>query len=85
VLYVLRGANGSKPDIRGLPATVTDSAFVLVSRYLLLWQVSRLVPDTAVKGAVGGVKAAVYIAVVVLMRTLVINPANCVLTVPTLS
>ena len=57
-----------------LPFAVMVNALVLLSMNVVDWQVSRDVPEIAVNGDVGGVKALVYTAVPLTIRKLEIDP-----------
>jgi hypothetical protein len=65
---VVAPGKGWKAWTEGEPVTVTAYALVLLSTNLLDWQVRREVFVIAVRGAVGGVKAAVYNAVPLTIR-----------------
>jgi len=74
-LYTLLDRNGLNAVTAALPAGVIVCAFDELSTNLLLWQVSKFVSLPVVKGAVGGVKLDVYLAVE-LNLTLLTFPSN---------
>ena len=61
--YAAVGANGLKAWTEGVPLAVIIALFELASKNLFDWHVSRVVPEIAVNGEVGGVNADVYNAV----------------------
>jgi hypothetical protein len=55
--------NGFPCTILGVPFNVSASEFDDLSTNLLLWQVNKLVPETALNGVVLGVNVVVYNAI----------------------
>jgi hypothetical protein len=67
---------GEDATIFGVPTIVSAKLLVLLSLNLLSWRVSSEVPEMAVRGAVGGVKLAVYTVELLTIRRLDNIPAK---------
>jgi hypothetical protein len=74
--YAASGWNGEKGCTETLPFTVRANALAELSTKRLDWQVRSEVPEMAVRGAVGGVNAAVYTAAFLTIRRLEMLPGQ---------